>query len=86
MPRRFVTVEEFLSDDFDFDDATYSALAEVSLRIAREREASQREIKALLEQGRDNEALDLMRKYFAVIAPKPNQQARRNKNGRSGEI
>ena len=48
------------------DDSVLSALSDVALEILRERDKTEREIKELLEQNRDQEALRLMRKHLGV--------------------
>ena len=50
----------------DNADASLDALAQVSLEIMRERDNTEREIKALLERGEDLKALQLMRRHLGV--------------------
>ena len=52
------------------EDAAIAAMAEAAEKIAEERDAVERQIKALLEQGKDAEALALMRSHLNVAAPK----------------
>lgn len=46
--------------------ASIEALAEVSLAIMRERDKTERQIKILLEAGKDRDALQLMKKHLGV--------------------
>lgn len=48
------------------DSASLDAIASVSLEIMRERDKTERDIKALLEEGQDQKALQLMRKHLDV--------------------
>lgn len=48
------------------DSASLDALAAVSLEIMRERDKTERDIKALLEDGKDQKALQLMRRHLGV--------------------
>lgn len=48
------------------DDTVLSALSDAALEILRERDKTEREIKKLLEQNHDQEALRLMRKHLGV--------------------
>ena len=48
------------------DETVLSALSDVSLEIMRERDKTERQIKELLEQNQDREALQLMRKHLGV--------------------
>lgn len=48
------------------DGASLDALAAASLEIMRERDKTERDIKALLEDGKDQKALRLMRKHLGV--------------------
>ena len=48
------------------DDTGLKALSDVALEIMRERDKTEREIKDLLEQNHEQEALQLMRKYLGV--------------------
>lgn len=53
----------------DMDDADVSGVVDAALEIAQRRAESLREIKALLEKGEDQEALQLMRKHLNVADP-----------------
>jgi hypothetical protein len=48
------------------DETVLSALSDVSLEIMRERDKIERQIKELLEQNQDRQALQLMRKHLGV--------------------
>lgn len=54
----------------ELTDAAISGLAEAAMEIAKRRAETEREIKTLLEQGKDQEALALMRIYLNVAEPK----------------
>jgi hypothetical protein len=49
------------------DDAVFASLCDLSLEISAERDKTEREIKALLEQGQDHKALQLMRKHLGIV-------------------
>ena len=83
MPRRFVTLEEFQSEDFEFDEQTVDSLAQVAMQIARERAEVQREIKELLERGDDQKALKLMRKHLGVVMPRKPPEKKTTRASRS---
>jgi hypothetical protein len=48
------------------DASAIDALFDLSFEIAKERDKTEREIKALLEAGEDQKALRLMRKHLGV--------------------
>lgn len=50
----------------DTEDAALAALADVALEISEERDKTERQIKALLEQGKDQSALRLLRKHWGL--------------------
>jgi hypothetical protein len=53
----------------DVDDADVSGVIDRAREIALRRASTLREIKALLEKGEDQEALQLMRKHLNVADP-----------------
>lgn len=48
------------------EDAVIDALAQAAEKIAEERDATERQIKELLEQGKDKAALALIRTHLNV--------------------
>lgn len=57
-----------LPDLLQLPDAQIDALAVAADQVAIERDQAERDIKSLLESGKDDEALALMRKHLNVTA------------------
>ena len=61
-----VKMPQSLPDLSQLPDAQIDALAVAADQVAIERDQTEREIKSLLESGKDDEALALMRRHLNV--------------------
>jgi hypothetical protein len=61
----------------ELSDEQISGLADAAMEIAKRQDEIERQIKSLLEQGKDQEALALMRIYLNVtVTPKKSRGGR----------